>query len=74
MNAKVNIITFIATIALIAGAAMVFLTKSAHAKPEFAAQTHRPCAACHVNPAGGGKLKPLGEAFKANGFKLPKGK
>lgn len=44
------------------------------AKPEFAAQTGKPCGACHQNPAGGGPLKPFGAAFKANGFKLPEKK
>ena len=46
--------------------------RSANAKPEFAAQTGKACGACHQNPSGGGKLKPLGEKFKANGNKLPK--
>lgn len=40
------------------------------AKPEFAAQTKLPCAQCHVSPTGGGALKPFGQKFKANGFKL----
>jgi len=35
------------------------------AKPEFAAQTGKPCGACHVNPGGGGKLTGAGEKFKA---------
>jgi hypothetical protein len=47
-------------------------TRAAQAKPEFAAQTGLPCGQCHVSPAGGGKLKTLGEKFKANGFKMPK--
>jgi hypothetical protein len=42
----------------------------ANAKPEFSAQTKMPCGQCHTNPAGGGKLKPFGEKFKANGNKL----
>ncbi len=46
--------------------------QAAQAKPEFAAQTGLPCGQCHVNPAGGGKLKAFGEKFKANGFKLKK--
>jgi hypothetical protein len=37
----------------------------AAAKPEFAAQTGKPCGACHVNPGGGGKLTGAGEKFKA---------
>ena len=57
---------------LIAGVASVGLSQSANAKPEFAAATGKPCGQCHQNPAGGGKLKPFGEKFKENGFKLPK--
>ena len=45
--------------------------RSGNAKPEFAAATGKPCGTCHKNPAGGGPLKPFGEAFKANGYKLP---
>ena len=55
---------------LIVGATSLIVSQPASAKPEFAAQTGKPCANCHVNPAGGGKLKPAGEKFKANGFKL----
>jgi len=55
---------------LIAGAATVINLQPANAKPEFAAQTGKPCGFCHQNPAGGGALKPDGEKFKANGFKL----
>lgn len=58
--------------ALLIGASIVLIApRDASAKPEFAAQTGLPCGQCHVNPAGGGKLKAFGEKFKANGFKLP---
>lgn len=57
--------------AVLAGAASVLVGSTpANAKPEFAAQTKLACGQCHTNPAGGGKLKPLGEKFKANGNKL----
>jgi hypothetical protein len=60
------------TLALV-GAASAFLAPSpANAKPQFAAQTGLACGRCHVNPAGGGKLKSFGQKFKANGFKLKK--
>jgi len=39
---------------------------------QFAKDTGKSCADCHTNPKGGGALTPLGEAFKANGNKLPK--
>lgn len=50
---------------------VVVAPRPAQAKPEFAAQTGKPCGACHQNPAGSGPLKPFGAAFKANGYKLP---
>jgi hypothetical protein len=36
------------------------------ATPAFAAQTGKPCGACHVSPSGGGKLTAAGEKFKAS--------
>jgi hypothetical protein len=45
--------------------ASVFTASPVSAKPEFAAQTGKPCGACHANPAGGGKLTGAGEKFKA---------
>jgi len=61
------------SVALLAGALMTFIAPtSASAKPEFAAQTGKPCGTCHQSPAGGGALKPFGEKFKANGNKMPK--
>ena len=55
---------------LIAGAMSLTISQPANATPQFAQQTGKPCGQCHVNPAGGGKLKPFGEKFKANGNKL----
>ncbi len=61
--------------ALAVGGALTIVTSpSANARPEFAAQTGRPCGACHQNPSGSGPLKALGAAFKANGNKLPEKK
>jgi cytochrome c553 len=54
---------------LIAGTMITFAPRQAQAKPEFAAQTGKPCGVCHANPSGGGKLKPEGEKFKQRGFK-----
>jgi hypothetical protein len=61
-----------AGLAIAALALAAALSQPAHAKPEFAAQTGLPCGQCHVAQTGGGKLKAFGEAFKANGYKLPK--
>jgi hypothetical protein len=55
---------------LVAGALSVTASRPANATPAFAQQTGKPCGFCHVNPAGGGKLKPAGEKFKENGNKL----
>ena len=58
---------------LLASVSVTFIAPtSASAKPEFAAQTGKPCGTCHQNAAGGGALKPFGEKFKANGNKMPK--
>ena len=54
---------------LIVGTMSLVGSQSASAKPEFAAQTGKPCGNCHQNPAGGGALKPAGQKFKDNGFK-----
>jgi hypothetical protein len=55
---------------LVAGTTLVIVSQPANAKPEFAAATGKPCGQCHQNPAGGGALKPFGQKFKANGYKL----
>ncbi len=62
-----------ALIATLAIACMfaVSAPRLASAKPEYAASTGKPCGTCHQNPAGGGALKPYGEAFRANGYKVP---
>jgi cytochrome c553 len=69
MNFKV--LGAVVAAAVIGGALTIAAPRSADAKPEFAASTGKACGACHSNPAGGGALKPYGQAFKANGFKLP---
>ena len=61
-----------ATASLVAATIILADTRAAQAKPEFAGQTGLPCGQCHVNQAGGGKLKPFGEKFKENGFKVKK--
>lgn len=55
---------------LVAGALAVTVSGPANATAQFAQQTGKACGYCHVNPAGGGKLKASGEKFKANGNKL----
>ncbi|MEW6029633.1 MAG: hypothetical protein AB1554_09135 [Chloroflexota bacterium] len=41
--------------------------ESAHALPEYAAQTGEPCSSCHVSPSGGGPRGPRGQAWVAAG-------
>jgi hypothetical protein len=60
----------LAAAGLIAGLLSVTVSRPANATPAFAASSGKPCGFCHQNPAGGGALKPTGEKFKANGFKL----
>jgi len=62
----------IGTALLVGMTAAVSVSTPASAKPEFAAQTGLPCGQCHANPAGGGALKPFGQKFKDNGFKVKK--
>jgi mono/diheme cytochrome c family protein len=58
--------------ALAIGAALTIVApKSADALPAYAASTGKACGACHQNPAGGGPRNAFGEAFAANGHKLP---
>jgi hypothetical protein len=52
------------------GGVMFTTTMQVSAKPEFAAQTRLPCGQCHSNPSGSGPLKPFGQKFKDNGFKI----
>jgi mono/diheme cytochrome c family protein len=51
--------------------AIVAAPKPAAALPAYAASTGKACGACHTNPAGGGPRNAYGEAFAANGHKLP---
>ena len=69
MNFKV--LGAVAAAAVIGGALMVAVPKSAEALPAYAASTGKACGACHTNPAGGGPRNAFGEAFAANGHKLP---
>jgi hypothetical protein len=65
MKAPNTILALVATAALLGGTTMIFVAKSAHAKPEFVAQSGgKACGACHQNPAGTGPLTPAGEDYK----------
>ena len=45
---------------------LLSLPLAASATEEFAAQTGRPCSACHLDPAGGGELTTAGKEFAAS--------
>lgn len=64
------ILAAIAAALLIAGSAMTLTVQTAKATPAYAQKTGKACGYCHVNPAGGGKLKAAGERFKKKGHKL----
>ena len=56
---------------LVAGTACLTISRPAEATAQFASETGKACGQCHESASGGGKLTPFGEAFKANGNKLP---
>jgi hypothetical protein len=60
----------VAAAVLIAGAISLSVSGPANAMPAYAQKTGKPCGYCHVNPAGGGALKPAGKKFQANGHKM----
>ena len=61
----------VAMATIMAATTLIVLARNAAATPVFAQQTGLPCAQCHENPAGGGKLKEFGQKFQANGNRLP---
>ena len=58
-------------VALIIGLAAVIVPRPAGALPSYAQQTGMACGRCHVSPAGGGPRTAFGNAFAANGHKVP---
>jgi hypothetical protein len=57
--------------ALIVGLATLIVPRPAGALPSYAQQTGLACGRCHVSPAGGGPRNAFGNAFAANGHKVP---
>ena len=58
-------------VALVVGLAAFATPRPAGALPAYAQQTGLACGRCHVNPAGGGPRTAFGNAFAANGHKVP---
>ncbi len=74
MGTLLSVIVPVAAALFVIGSVVVVSPQPASAKPEFAAKTGLPCGRCHVSQTGGGPRTKFGEAFKANGYELPKGK
>ena len=62
----------LATASIVALAAFT-APQPADALPAYAQQTGLACGRCHVNAAGGGARTAFGNAFAANGHKVPTG-
>jgi hypothetical protein len=60
-----------AAVALIVGSTAFVSPRPAEALPAYAQQTGLACGRCHVSPAGGGARTAFGNAFAANGHKVP---
>ena len=58
-------------VAMLVGLAVVAVPEPAGALPSYAQQTGLACGRCHVSPAGGGARTAFGNAFLANGHKVP---
>jgi hypothetical protein len=61
----------VVTAILVGGALSLSVPKSATALPAYSTSTGKACGACHQNSAGGGPRNAFGDAFAANGHKLP---
>ncbi len=61
----------IVTFMVVVVGAVATTSRPAVALQAYAAQTGLPCGRCHANPAGGGPRTKFGQAFAANGHKLP---
>jgi mono/diheme cytochrome c family protein len=68
----IGVAAALATASIVALAAFT-APQSADALPAYAQQTGLACGRCHVNPAGGGARTSFGNAFLANGHKVPSG-
>jgi hypothetical protein len=67
----VYVLAAVGSVALIVGLATVIMPRPAGALPSYAQQTGLACGRCHVSPAGGGARTAFGNAFAANGHKVP---
>jgi hypothetical protein len=68
---NLRILCAVVTAIVVGGVLTITVPKSATALPAYSSSTGKACGACHQNPAGGGPRNAFGEAFAANGHKLP---
>lgn len=68
---NLRILGAVVTAILVGAALTITIPKPATALPAYSSSTGKACGACHQNPAGGGSRNAFGEAFAANGHKLP---
>jgi hypothetical protein len=68
---NLRILGAVVTAILVGGALSLSVPKSAIALPAYSSSTGKACGACHQNSTGGGPRNAFGEAFAANGHKLP---
>jgi len=68
---NLNVLGAVVAVLAVGGALTLATPKPAAALPAYAASTGKACGACHTNPAGGGPRNAFGDAFAANGHKLP---
>ncbi len=61
----------IVVLGIVAALALLFAGGTVYATEEYAMQTGKECAFCHLNPSGGGELTAAGKAFQAQKHPLP---
>jgi hypothetical protein len=71
MKMNFNLLGALAAALVVGGALTIIVPAPAAALPAYASTTGKACGACHTNPAGGGARTAYGDAFAANGHKLP---
>jgi len=67
-------VSLIALPIMMLGFLIAFMSRPADALPTYAEKTGLACGRCHVSAGGGGPRTAFGNAFLANGHKLPSAK
>jgi len=75
IESTASVVAIAVAAAILAAIALVpIATRPARATPQFATQTGLPCTQCHADLATPTKLTDFGNAFHANGDKVPEKK